>query len=70
MEHDIRQVSVSREYFDKYWPLPFSEVIRAAESGTDDLRIDSQFVGGRAILRQGDPRSWGPDKTILLYQGW
>jgi hypothetical protein len=76
-------VRVPRMAFDKYWPLPWSQVVAAAEREVDGCAvapshvteagiavIDEVAVPNTAYLRQGPTPSWPADKTILFQQNW
>ncbi len=61
-------VSVPRSVFQKYWRLPWVEVVDAAKRGVDGLMFEDETAPDTAVLREGDGRQKG--RTLLYRQNW
>lgn len=72
---NVPTVRVPREVFDKYWPLPWSELERAGADGVDGLELwviaGTEAPSGFAYMREGlKSDHWLKGQSLLFHQNW
>lgn len=65
-----RLIVVPRAHYAKYHPLPYAEVLAAAERGDDGLTVTNSKDYGAAYFREGDKGGMLEGRASLFFQGW